>query len=71
MDTIELHPEFLSKNGEKEFAVIPFSEFVALRKWIADMEDLLELETAIRIEGDASSIPLEDVERRFGITLPS
>lgn len=71
MSTIELHPEFLSKNGEKEFAVIPYSEFMALREWIADMQDLLDLETAITIEGDAPGIPLEEVERRFGVTLPS
>ena len=25
---IELHPEFLIKNGEKQFAVLPYEEFL-------------------------------------------
>lgn len=28
---IQLHPEFITKNGKKEFAVIPYEEFEALQ----------------------------------------
>lgn len=34
---IPLHPEFITKNGKKEFAVIPYEEFEALQELIADM----------------------------------
>ncbi|MBX7060330.1 MAG: hypothetical protein K1X52_01615 [Pyrinomonadaceae bacterium] len=69
MQTIELHPEFLSKDGEKEYAVIPYAEFLALKDWLIDIEDLLDLDTAIEIEENAPSTPLEEVERKFGVTL--
>ena len=29
--TIELHPEYLTKNGKKEFVVVPYEEFQALQ----------------------------------------
>jgi PHD/YefM family antitoxin component YafN of YafNO toxin-antitoxin module len=44
---ILLHPEFITQNGKKEFAVIPYEEFKALQKLIADIEDL-------RFEGAAA-----------------
>jgi hypothetical protein len=28
---IPLHPEFITKNGKKEFVVIPYKEFAALQ----------------------------------------
>jgi hypothetical protein len=43
---IQLHPEFITKNGKKEFAVIPYEEFEALQALIADREDLMDLSAA-------------------------
>lgn len=43
MESIELHPEFPSRNGETEYVVIPYAEF--------------------------PGIPLEEVERRLGISV--
>lgn len=34
---ITLHPEILKKNGKKQFAVLPYEEFVALQEWLTDM----------------------------------
>ncbi len=42
----ELHPEFLTKNGKREFAVVPYEEYQALWEWIEDMEDLMDLRVA-------------------------
>ena len=28
---IDLHPEFLTKNGQKEFAVLPYKEFLKIQ----------------------------------------
>ena len=41
-----LHPEILSKNGKKQFAILPYEEFVVLQERLADAEDLLELRKA-------------------------
>ena len=40
---IQLHPEFLTKDGKKEFAVLPYEEFVALQELLADAADVLDL----------------------------
>ena len=36
---IPLHPEILSKNGEPQFAVIPFEEYKAIEEFLAEKED--------------------------------
>ena len=40
---------------------------VALREWIEDMEDLLELREAKRAEGTAQGRPLENVAKELGL----
>jgi hypothetical protein len=63
---LTLHPDILVKNGKKQFAVLPYEEFVALQDRLADAKDLLELRKAKRAEGDNRSIPLAEVRRRLG-----
>lgn len=67
MTAIELHPEFLSKNGERQFAVLPYQEFIALQEWLEDAEDLLDLRVAQKEEANAPTISLSEIEREFGI----
>ncbi len=67
MTPIELHPEFLTKNGEKQFAVLSYQEFVALQEWLEDAEDLLDLRAAIKEESDAPTISLSEIKKEFGI----
>lgn len=33
------HPEFLSKEGKKEFVVLPYEEFLAIQELIEDAEE--------------------------------
>ena len=47
---LTLHPEILSKDGKKQFAVLPYEEFVALQSRLEDADDLLELRKARRAE---------------------
>ena len=61
----ELHPEILTKNGRKEFAILPYEEFMALQEWLADIEDLLDLRAAKDDEHDAPTVPLAEVESRL------
>ncbi len=67
MTTIELHPEFLTKNGEKQFAVLSYQEFVALKEWLEDAEDLLDIRAAQKNEADAPTVLLSELEKEFGI----
>ncbi|HEX8492358.1 MAG TPA: hypothetical protein VF658_05915 [Pyrinomonadaceae bacterium] len=65
MNRPELHPEILTKNGRKEFAVLPYEEFLALQEWLADVEDLLDLSAAKEAEQDAPTVSLAEVESRL------
>lgn len=60
-----LHPEFLTVNGRRQFAVLPYREFVALQERLEDMEDLLELRKAKKAEVNKPGIPLAEVKRRL------
>ncbi len=64
---IDLHPEIVKKNGRNESVVLPYEEFIALQEWIADAEDLLEIEQAKRTEGHLPRVPLEEIEKDLGL----
>lgn len=66
---LQLHPEFLRKDGKEQFVVLPYEEFVALQELLDDARDLIELEAARATEKDAPSMSLEDVAKKFGIKL--
>ncbi len=63
----DLHPEIIEKNGTKQSVVLPYQEYVALREWIEDMEDLLELREAKRAEANLPGQPLEQVAKDLGL----
>jgi len=62
-----LHPEILVKDGKKQFAVLPYKEFIALQKRLADAEDLLELRKAKRAEKRKKAVPVSRVKRKLGL----
>ena len=64
---LELHPEFLKKNGRNEFVVLPYEEFVRLQECLEDAQDLLDLRRAREENGDQPGIPLEDVMNRYNL----
>jgi hypothetical protein len=37
---MSIHPQVIEKNGIKEFVVIPYEEFLAIREELEDYEDL-------------------------------
>ncbi len=64
---IELHPEFLEKNGTKEFAVLPYEEFLKIKEFIEDAEDVLALREAKAEETDSPTISLSDAREKLGL----
>lgn len=67
MTTIELHPEFLTKDGRKEFSVLRYEEFVELEEWLQDASDLLEIQyERMELPGEPN-IRLEQIEKEFGL----
>ena len=67
MTTIELHPEFLTADGKKQFAVLPYSEYVALQEWIEDTQDLLALKFAREENANEPSYTIDEVRKELGI----
>ncbi len=64
---IELHPEVLKKNGVSEFVILPYDEFVALQRLLADAQDLTDLREAVSTEGNAPTISLEALKTELGV----
>ncbi len=64
---LELHPEVLKKNGVSEFVILPYDEFVALQRLLADAQDLADLRDAVRVEADAPTISLEELKSELGV----
>lgn len=64
---LQLHPEILSKNGVKEFAVIPYEEFVTLQQMLEDLEDLIDYSEAKAAEGNAEAIPWHEVKQKLNL----
>jgi len=63
---IPLHPEFITKNGQKELAVIPYEELEALQALIADRKDLIDFRAAKEEDANQPSVPLAEVKRMLG-----
>ncbi len=64
---IELHPEILSKNGKREFVVLPYEEFEALHEELEQLEDLRALRAAKSEDTPAPSLTLAETKRRYGV----
>jgi hypothetical protein len=68
MNRITLHPEILSKNGKKEFVVLPYEEFLALQELLDDVEDLLELRAAKQESEAEPTLSLTDAKKELGLS---
>ena len=62
---IELHPEFLTRHGKPEFAVLPIEEFNYIRGYLEDMEDWLALRQAKDAEADAPTLGIDELRHRL------
>lgn len=65
---IQLHPEFLTKNGNKEFAVLPYEEFIKIQELLEDLQDLQDLREAKQEEKNNPSIPINEVKKILNLT---
>lgn len=64
---IELHPEFLTRYGKPEFAVLPIEEFNSLKDYLENLEDLLALRQAKSAEEHEPTVSLDELRRRLGL----
>ncbi len=65
---IQLNPEFLRKNGQPQFVVLPYEEFLAIQALLEDLEDLQTLRAAKQEEADTNDrISLGEVKQMLGL----
>ncbi len=64
---IDLHPNYIIKDGKREFVVLTYEEFSHIQELLEDLEDLRDLRKAKDSEGDAPGIPLEEVKAKIGM----
>ncbi len=62
---LELHPNYIEKNGRAEFVVLAVEEFQALRNQLEDLEDLLDLRNAKEEEGNEPTVTLKQVKENL------
>ena len=59
---MNIHPQVIEKEGKKEFVILPYEEFVAIKESLEDYEDLKELREAKAEEADKPTVPLSQVK---------
>ncbi len=64
---MDLHPEFIFKNGRKTAVLLPYREFKALQEKLQDLEDLHLLNEAKKNEGHLKKVPLTKVKNDLGL----
>ena len=58
---MSIHPQVIEKEGKKEFVVLPYEEFLAIKELLEEFEDLKDLREAKAESSDASTVKLGDI----------
>ena len=66
-DRNHMTAQIIEKRGRKEFAVIPYKDFVAMRSALEDYEDLKALRKAKADPRNKKGEPFVDAARRMGL----
>ncbi len=56
-----LHPQIIEKEEKKEFVVLPYEEFIAIKEELENYEDLKDLREAKENSMHEESIPFSKV----------
>lgn len=60
---ISINSQILEKNGKKEFAVLPYEDFLKLQEELACYDDLRILRDAKKEEQDNPSVSLNEAKK--------
>ena len=63
---VTLHAQIIKKKGQKEYAVLPYEEFLKIQEQLEDYEDLRCLREAKQAEKEAATIGMAELKRNFG-----
>jgi PHD/YefM family antitoxin component YafN of YafNO toxin-antitoxin module len=60
-NAVELHPQFITKEGRDEYVVLPADEFLTLEAMLEDYQAIRDLREAKIEEGSADTVSLDAV----------
>ena len=61
-----LHAQIIKKNGKKEYAVLPYKEFIRIQEELEDYQDLLCLREGKEAEKDGPTIGMAELKKKIG-----
>ncbi|MCD4811429.1 type II toxin-antitoxin system Phd/YefM family antitoxin [bacterium] len=64
---ISINPQILEKNGKKEFAILPYEDFLKMQEELECYNDLRILREAKQEEQNASSVSFEEAKKILNI----
>ena len=62
---VKMHPEIITKNGKKIYAMIPYDEFIKIQEALEDADDLRELNLATEASKNEIAIPIEVLIKKY------
>jgi PHD/YefM family antitoxin component YafN of YafNO toxin-antitoxin module len=63
---VSLRAQIIKKNGKKEYAVLPYEEFLRVQEELEDYEDLRCLREAKEAEKEAPTIGMAELKKKIG-----
>ena len=58
---MSIHPQVIEKEGKKEFVVLPYEEFLAIKESLEDFEGLKDLREAKSASSNEDTVKLADI----------
>jgi mRNA interferase RelE/StbE len=65
-EMVSLRAQIIKKNGKREYAVLPYEEFLRIQEELEDYADLRCLREAKEMERDAPTIGLAEWKKKIG-----
>lgn len=63
---VDLNPQIIKKGGKKEYAVLPYEEYLKIREELQSYDDLRCLRKAKEMEKNAPTIGIEELRKQVG-----
>jgi len=60
-----LHAQIIKKDGKKEYAVLPYKEFMRIQEELEDYQDLRCLREAKEAEKDAPTVGMAELKKKI------
>jgi len=62
---MELKPQIIKKDGQNEYVVLPYNDYLKIQQALEDYEDLMDLRKAKSKTINEPSIPFKDAEEKL------